>query len=215
MPFILVMNSGCPEEAYQAAQNMPSSGDHAKARQSLLLGPVCAVHRTPSGLVRIAPENPTAQNKPRPAAQTTLCNEATTGEVREVQLIPSELVMINASLGVAAEATAQNKERSGDQQMLCHVALLGVLRTVHVIPSEEVIACDPAPDDSPTAQNRFRDEDQQTDLQGPLAAAVRAVHVIPSGLVATAAVVISADTVQNNRSSGDQHTSSKAYPSAP
>ena len=145
----------------------------------------------------LVPERETAQNSRSSGDQQTSSHELSAAEVRDVQVIPSELVMTR--LPVPLFETAQNSCNSGDQQTDCQLLVDAGLREVQVIPSGLVmtrleLVC-------ATAQNSRSSGDQQTDCQ-PMVAEVRCVQNVPLELVMTPLLEIAA----NSRNSGDQQT---------
>ena len=120
------------------------------------------------------PLSETAQNSRSSGDQQTDRQVLSTAEVRDVQAIPSSLVM---TLLVLLAATAQNSRSSGDQQTDCQLVVAEV-RCVQNVPLELVMTRFPVPL-LETAQNSRNSGDQQTDCQALSAAEVRAYHCRP------------------------------------
>ena len=121
----------------------------------------------------------TAQNSRSSGAQQTEFQLLSAAEVRDVQVIPSGLVMTR--LPVPVFETAQNSRNSGDQQTDCQALSAAEVRLVQVVPSGLVITRLLLPVFE-TALNSRNSGDQQTDRQLSSAAGVRTYHcrAVPS-----------------------------------
>ena len=118
----------------------------------------------------------TAQNRRSSGDQQTEFQLLSVAEVRDVQVIPSGLVMTRFPVPVIA--TAQNSRSSGDQQTEFQLLSAAEVRDVQVIPSGLVMTRSSVPVFD-TAQNRRSSGDQQTPYQLLSAAEVREYHCRP------------------------------------